>query len=497
MNFPLPSTHLTPNTADYERLPLIKPTGFREYDARWLFGPELNLTGVQYLGMGLGTLIRQRGVKPEVVVGHDYRSYSNSIKLALAQGLMATGCTVHDIGLATTPMAYYAQFALNVPCVAQVTASHNENGWTGVKMGMDKPLTFGPDEMSALKDITLNARFTPSAGGGYHLHTGFDATYLAHLTQNRQPYTRPMKVVVACGNGTAGLVAPHLLESLGITVIRRHCDLDHTFPHYNANPEDLTMLHDMAAMVKEHGADLALGFDGDGDRCGVVDNTGAEIFADKLGVLLARNLARRTPNATFVVDVKSTSLYTTDPVLKELGATTDYFKTGHSYIKRRTTELDALAGFEKSGHFFFRPPHGLGYDDALVSALMVLDMLEANPDASMGQLVAGLPTTYGSPTMSPHCPDEEKYAVVNAITSHLQSLSTLCNQPVAGVNTVNGARITLADGTWGLIRASSNKPELVVVVESPVSEAQRNAMFAELKQVLATHPAVGSFNQTL
>lgn len=497
MKLPLPLASLAPNTSEYEQFPLIKPTGFREYDARWLFGPELNLMGVQYLGMGLGTLIRQRGVAPQVVVGHDYRSYSSGIKLALAQGLMATGCTVHDIGLATTPMAYYAQFALDVPCVAQVTASHNENGWTGVKMGMDRPLTFGPEEMGALKDITLGARFVPAAGGSYHLHSGFVETYLAHLLQRRSPYTRRLKVVVACGNGTAGLVAPQLLERLGVTVIRRHCDLDHGFPHYNANPEDLTMLHDMAAMVKEHGADLALGFDGDGDRCGVVDDTGHEIFADKLGVLIARNLARQQPKARFVVDVKSTSLYATDPVLKELGATTDYFKTGHSYIKRRTTELGALAGFEKSGHFFFRPPHGLGYDDALVSALMMLDMLEANPEASMSRLVASLPATYGSPTMSPHCADEEKYAVVDAITTHMKGLANLCGQPVASVNTVNGARITLADGTWGLIRASSNKPELVVVVESPVSEAQRNAMFAELKQVLDSYPAVGAFNQTL
>ncbi|MCP5405617.1 MAG: phosphomannomutase/phosphoglucomutase [Pseudomonadaceae bacterium] len=498
--YPLPSATLTPNTPDYERLPLIKPTGFREYDARWLFGPELNLMGVQYLGMGLGTLIKQRGVKPEIVVGHDYRSYSAAIKLALTQGLMATGCTVHDIGLAVTPAAYYAQFALDVPCVAQVTASHNENGWTGVKMGMNKPLTFGPDEMSALKDITLNTRFDLSAGGAYHLHTDFAQRYIAHLT-DRKPFTRNIRAVVACGNGTAGAFAPQVLGKLGIEVIQLHCTPNHTFPNYNANPEDMEMLHDMAAAVKHHNADLALGFDGDGDRCGVVDNTGAEIFSDKLGVLIARNIAKQHAGAQFVVDVKSTSLYNTDPVLTELGAKTDYFKTGHSYIKRRTTELNALAGFEKSGHFFFRQPYGLGYDDALVSALMVLDMLDANPDKSMADLVATLPVTHGSPTMSPHCPDEEKYGVIDAITAHFQQVANnkqpLCNLPIIDINTVNGVRVTLEDGTWGLIRASSNKPELVVVVESPVSEAQRNAIFAELKKVMATHPAIGAFNQSL
>ena len=153
--FPTPKPVLTPNTYAYESEPMVKPTGFREYDARWLFQKEINLMGVQALGMGLGTLMHEMGVKPEIVTGHDFRSYSSSIKLALVSGLMAAGIKVHDIGLAMSPMAYFAQFALDVPAVAMVTASHNDNGWTGVKMGVNRPLTFGPDEMSRLKDIVL------------------------------------------------------------------------------------------------------------------------------------------------------------------------------------------------------------------------------------------------------------------------------------------------------------------------------------------------------
>ena len=155
--FPKPKSALTPNTYAYESEPLVKPTGFREYDARWLLGQEINLLGVQALGLGLGTLIRELGVKPEIVTAHDFRRYSASVMLALTSGLMAAGCRVHDIGLVTTPMAYFAQFELDVPCVAMVTASHNENGWTGVKMGAQRPLTFGPDEMGRLKDIVLGA----------------------------------------------------------------------------------------------------------------------------------------------------------------------------------------------------------------------------------------------------------------------------------------------------------------------------------------------------
>ena len=157
--FPTPKPELPPNTYAYESEPMVKPTGFREYDARWLFGNEINLMGVQALGMGLGTLIRELGVKPEIVTGHDFRGYSASVKNALVSGLIAAGCKVHDIGLAVTPMAYFAQFDLDVPCVAMVTASHNDNGWTGVKMGANRPLTFGPDEMTRLKDIVLDARF--------------------------------------------------------------------------------------------------------------------------------------------------------------------------------------------------------------------------------------------------------------------------------------------------------------------------------------------------
>src|SRR6201986_88143 len=165
--FPKPKPSLSPNTYAYESEPLVKPTGFREYDARWLFGTEINLMGVQALGLGLGTLIRELGARQEIVIGHDFRSYSASIKYALATGLMAAGCRVHDIGLAVTPMAYFAQFDLDVPCVAMVTASHNDNGWTGVKMGANRPLTFGPDEMTRLKQIVLNAEFRNKAGGSY------------------------------------------------------------------------------------------------------------------------------------------------------------------------------------------------------------------------------------------------------------------------------------------------------------------------------------------
>jgi len=497
---PIPRADLEPNTLAYENIPLVAPQGFREYDARWLFEREINLLGVQALGLGLGTLIHERGVEPRIAVGHDFRSYSTSIKQALITGLMGAGVHVHDIGLALSPVAYFSQYALDCPCVAMVTASHNENGWTGVKMGANRPLTFGPDEMTRLKEIVLNGKGLLRPGGGYAYEADMRTRYIADLT-DRPKLKRPLKVVAACGNGTAGAFVPEVLRATGAEIIALDCDLDFTFPRYNPNPEDMEMLHALRDAVLEHKADLGLAFDGDGDRCGVVDNTGEEIFADKVGVMLARDLAAQYPRAKFVVDVKSTGLFATDPVLQKLGATTDYWKTGHSYIKRRSHELGALVGFEKSGHYFFNAPIGRGYDDGCVAALAILDMLDRAPDKTMAQLKDDLPKTWGSPTMSPHCPDDKKYAVVDRVVAHYTALrdagGTLMGQQIRDLVTVNGVRLTLEDGTWGLVRASSNKPGLVVVVESPVSDDNMRAMFAEIDGLLSQYPEVGAYDQRL
>jgi phosphomannomutase/phosphoglucomutase len=497
--FSAPRADVATNTLAYETTPLVKATGFREYDARWLFGPEINLLGIQALGLGLGTYIQDLGLK-KIVVGHDYRSYSLSIKQALTLGLIAAGCEVLDIGLALSPMAYFAQFDLDAPCVAMVTASHNENGWTGVKMGAARPLTFGPEEMGALRDIVLGGAFKERPGGKLTRVDGVMDRFIADAA-SRVSLTRPLKVVAACGNGTAGAFAPKALRAMGVAeLVEMDCDLDWTFPKYNPNPEDHEMLHAMAVAVRESGADIALGFDGDGDRCGVVDDTGEEIYADKIGLMLARDLAPLHKGATFIVDVKSTGLYATDPVLAENGCTTIYWKTGHSYIKRKTAEVGALAGFEKSGHFFFNAPLGRGYDCGLTAAAAILGMLDRNPGKKLSELKMALPVAYTSMTMSPHCADEAKYGVVADVVAEYEALAAkggqILGRGIKEVITVNGVRVALDDGSWVLVRASSNKPEIVVVVESTRSEADMRDLFRqEVKPRLAAHSAVGAYNQ--
>ncbi len=493
-----PIADVVPNTWAFLRDPMIAPTGFREYDARWKYPEGINLPGVTALGLGLGTQMMRRGIEPRIAVGNDYRDYSVAIKQALILGLVQAGIHVQDIGPALSPMAYFAQFHLDAPAVAMVTASHNPNGWTGVKMGFERPLTHGPDEMSELRDIVLNGTGEAREGGRWERVDGVMEAYLDDLVGDFR-MTRKLRVVCATGNGTASAFAPLVLERIGVEVVPSHTELDYTFPHYNPNPEAMEMLHDMAASVKASGADLALGFDGDGDRCGVVDDEGEEIFADIMGVILARDLSKLHPNAIFVADVKSTGLFASDPVLNANGATTDYWKTGHSHMKRRVKAIGALAGFEKSGHYFLAEPIGRGYDCGMRVAVEICKLMDRNPDRTMAELRRALPKVWNTPTLSPFCADEEKYDTLQRIVDRIVPMKgqgTLGGRRIVDVVTVNGARIMLENGGWGLVRASSNTPNLVVVCESPDSAEELRAIFDELDAIVRVEPNVGDYDQT-
>ena len=478
----------------------INPNGFREYDARWVFEKDIDIEGIKDLGKGLGTQIIKhlKNNNPRVIVGHDYRSYSENIKKALIDGLITTGCEVEDIGLSLSPTVYFAQFHLNSDAIAMVTASHNENGWTGVKMGIQKGLTHAPNEMNELKEITLNKKFVEGKGS-LKIIDNFKKIYSDDLIKKNK-INKKIKAVVACGNGTAGVFAPEILKKIGCEVIELDCELDWSFPKYNPNPEDLKMLHAIAKAVKDNNADIGFGFDGDGDRCGVIDNKGNEIYSDKIGLLIARNLATKHLNSTFVVDVKSTGLYSKDKILLENKCKTIYWKTGHSHIKRKVNSEKALAGFEKSGHFFFNTPLGYGYDDGINSAIQVCHLL-VNQNKKMSEIINELPKTYQSPTMAPYCKDEEKYKVVEEMVKKVEELKKqnikIDNQPIKEVLTVNGIRFTLEDGSWGLIRASSNKPSLVVVTESPTSDIRKKSIFDFIDSLLQETGKIGEYDQKI
>ena len=478
----------------------IDPYGFREYDARWIYEKDIDDGGIDSLGKGLGSQIIKHTHKnnPRVVVGHDYRSYSEHIKKNLIKGLISTGCNVEDIGLSLSPMVYFAQFNLESDAIAMVTASHNENGWTGVKMGIKKGLTHAPDEMKELKEITLNQNFVKGEGN-LKIIDGFKNVYKNDLI-NKNRIKKKIKAVVACGNGTAGIFAPDILRGIGCEVIEMDCELDWTFPKYNPNPEDLEMLHAISKSVIKNNADIGFGFDGDGDRVGVIDNKGNEIFSDKIGLLIARNLSKDHKNSKFVVDVKSTGLYSKDEVLKENNCKTIYWKTGHSHIKRKVNLDKALAGFEKSGHFFFNEPLGYGYDDGINSAIQVCKLLERN-DKQISDILKDLPITFQSPTMGPFCKDSEKYGVVDDMIKRIKELKEeklkIDDQVINDVLTVNGVRFSFEDGSWGLIRASSNKPSLVIVTESPTSDLRKKKIFDFIDELLQQTGKVGDYDQKI
>ena len=478
----------------------INHNGFREYDARWLYPDEINLAGLEHLGLGLGTQILNKTGKesPRVVVGYDYRSYSEDVKNSLVQGLLNSGCNVEDLGLSLSPMAYFAQFELNADGVAMVTASHNENGWTGVKMGIEKGLTHAPEEMKELKDIVINQKFIKKKGK-YKKIENFSQIYKNNLIKNNK-INKKIKAVVACGNGTAGIFAPEIIRGIGCEVIEMDCNLDFSFPKYNPNPEDLKMLHAISMKVRDTNADIGFGFDGDGDRVGVIDDNGKEIFSDKVGLLIARNLASQFPNSTFVIDVKSTGLFSNDDILEKYNCKTIYWKTGHSHIKRKVNKEKALAGFEKSGHFFFNKPLGLGYDDGINSAIQVCHLLNNNKN-KMSNIIKNLPTTYQTPTMAPFCKDEEKYKVVDDMIEKFIKFKNdnikIDGEEIKEILTVNGIRFSLSDGSWGLIRASSNKPSLVIVTESPTSDNRKKAIFDFIDKQLQKTSKIGKYDQKI
>ena len=476
----------------------INPLGFREYDARWLYPKDINKEGIKNVGQGLGSqIILKTNKSPRVIVGHDYRSYSEEVKKKLMEGLIDTGCNIEDIGLALSPTAYFAQFNLDADAVAMVTASHNENGWTGIKMGIERGLTHSPDEMNELKKIVLEKKFIKGKGS-YKEIKGFKEVYINNLIKNK--IEKKLKVVVACGNGTAGVFAPKVLKEIGCEVVELDCNLDYNFPKYNPNPEDIKILHAISKAVKKNRADIGFGFDGDGDRIGIIDNNGKEIYSDKVGLLIARSLAPNYKNKKFIVDVKSTGLFAKDKILLENNCKTIYWKTGHSHIKRKVNEVKALAGFEKSGHFFFNQPLGFGYDDGINSAIQVCRLLE-NKNKKISEIINELPKTYQTPTMAPFCKDEEKYQVVESLVKEVENLKAnntkIDNQKIADILTVNGVRFSLEDGSWGLIRASSNKPSLVIVTESPTSDKRKKKIFEFIDRMLQKTGKVGDYDQKI
>ena len=486
------------NSFDYFEKTLITDNGFREYDVRWLLGREINPNGFLVLGQAFGTFAREVLKESSVIVGHDFRAYSQDVCRSFVVGLLSTGVRVIDLGMVLSPMLYFAQHHLNVRGAAMITASHNENGWTGLKLANGLSVTLGPEGILQFKQIVHSGKFTKGAGS-YEAFENIFQPYAEDIV-SRGKVARPIKVVLAAGNGTAGRFAPAALRALGCEVFELDCTPDWDFKNHNPNPEDLRFLKAIHNATLAARADLGIGIDGDGDRIGVVDDEGEEIFSDKLGLLLARWMAPQAPGRAVVIDVKSTGLFYCDPILQAAKTQVVTWKTGHSYIKAKVAETDAFAGFEKSGHWFLNRPFGRGYDDALLSAAYLVRYV-AESGQPLSELVAALPRTWQSPTLGPYCADDIKYDVVESVTRQYQedqrSGARIAGRAIKETITVNGVRFVLDNDSWGLVRASSNKPQLVMVAESRESEDQLYEIVDHIRARLAATGRVGAYDQEM
>ncbi len=466
---------------------------FREYDLRGRVSPEeLNPESMERIGRAFGELLRSRGIR-EAVVGYDNRPTSPELKNAAAVGLLAAGCSVVDIGLTLSPVLYFAQHHYRIPGGMMVTASHNPNEWSGVKLAHGLSRTLGPEEMRELYERVRAAGgrsgaaggTAPAAGPGAAARGGYERrevreAYLERVTSGVR-LAQPLRVVVDCGNGGAGVFAWEVLQRIGCLTFQLYCDPDPTYPHYFPNPSDLKARQRLREMVTHPyiRADVGLSFDGDGDRLGVQDERGRDVWSDKVLIFLAREILAQQPGARIVFDVKCTQAL--PEAIEAAGGVPDMWKTGHSHIKARLHETGAALAGERSGHIFFREGY-YGFDDALYAGVRFLQALAAQEQPLSG-LLATIPQYVTSPEIQAPCPDEAKYRVVDALTEEFR------REYGERVIAINGARVRF-EGGWGLVRASSNLPELVLIFEAE-SEAKMREIREIFRRKVLAHPEVG------
>ena len=445
---------------------------FREYDIRGLVDTDLTDEVVALLGRGLGTVIRRKGGQ-SVAVGRDCRESSPRFRDALCEGLNSTGLDVLDVGVVPRPLTYFAANTLPVDGLAMITGSHNPPEYNGFKVGHGKTTLHG-HEIQALRQLIEARDFETGRRGRV---TPFDiVTPYCHFIRQTVHMGRGMKVVIDAGNGTGGEVAVPLFTSMGFDVVPLFCEMDARFPNHHPDPTVLDNLQDLVAAVRQHKAEVGIAYDGDADRIGVIDDTGAVLWGDQLMILFARSVLAEVPGSAIVGEVKcSASLYED---IARRGGKPIMWKAGHSLIKAKMKETDAQLAGEMSGHIFFKHRY-FGFDDAVYSTARLLEIL-THADRPLSKLLADVPKTYASPEIRFDVPEEKKFALVRRATELLRTDGH-------DIIDVDGVRVTFADG-WGLIRASNTQPLLVLrfeartqkrlaeiqkLIESTVARAQR------------------------
>ena len=432
---------------------------FREYDIRGKeSAEELHPESMELIGKAHGTFLRKRGVGT-VVVGHDNRATSEEFYQSAIRGLLRVGCDVVKVGTITTPMLYWAQYYLKIQGGLVVTASHNPAGWNGVKLAYGYSETTGQQDLQEIYTTIIEEKFAVGAGKILR-QEDISEVYNKDLL-SRVGRVKPFRVVVNTGNGTAGLFAPKLIRDAGCEVIEHLTNPDSTYPHYTPNPAEIEMMEDTARVVVRNKADFGLAFDGDGDRVGLVDEKGNTVWPDRYLILLSRLVLAKHPGAKIVFDVKVSEALPED--IQAHGGVPIMWKTGHWYIKEKMRQEQAALGGEMSGHIFFVEDY-YGFDDGLFAGLKLIEYFSTQ-NKSVSELIADTPYYISSPALHAECPDEKKYQVVEELTREFKNDYKVID--------VNGARVMFGDGAWGLVRASSNLPALVLRFEAKTEERMK------------------------
>lgn len=426
---------------------------FRQYDIRGVYGEDLTAKDAELIGKAFGTYIKRKG-ETEAIVGKDNRKSSPELCDALVKGLLATGIKVRDIGVVVSPIFYYSTYLYGIKSGIMVTASHNPSQYNGFKVQYGGGTLYG-EELQNLRKMILEDDFEVGRGSLTAMSPVED--YL-RMIKEKIKLERGLKVVVDCGNGTAGFFAPRLLEELGCEVIPLYCDSDPDFPNHFPDPVKPENLSDLIKAVKENRADLGVGFDGDGDRLGVIDNRGNIIWGDMLMILFWREILPKHPGAPAIVEVKCSETLVEE--IKRLGGEPIFYKTGHSLIKAKMKELNAVFTGEMSGHMFFADEY-FGFDDALYACARFLRLLSRS-DKPLNELLADVPKTYATPEIRVECVETEKSSYVEKATAYFKAAG---NRLID----IDGVRVYFKDG-WGLVRASNTGPELIVRCESKTPE---------------------------
>ncbi|HLP44902.1 MAG TPA: phosphomannomutase/phosphoglucomutase, partial [Candidatus Kapabacteria bacterium] len=436
---------------------------FREYDIRGRVNDEeLNVESVAQIAGGYGTWIRRKYMADSAIIGYDSRKCSPDFRDAVAKGLNDVGINCVDIGMVTTPVFYFSQYLLGISFGIMITGSHNPDGWSGFKMANGFSTTLLTNDIKEIYELVENKNFETGAGQ-YFRYDNIKESYIDALKWRIKPHRR-LRMVIDAGNSIAGQFGPPLFRAAGFEVIEQFCELDPGFPYHFPNPSELMTLEALRKKTLEVRADIGIAFDGDGDRLGVIDDKGNTIPSDRLLMLLSRQILETKPGAKIVFDVKCSNALIED--IKERGGVPVMWKTGHSYIKQKIKEEYAALGGEQSGHIFI-VDNFYGFDDAIFSGLRLAEYLSYQT-LPLSEILKQGKQYYSSPNIQVNCPDEIKYQVVDCIIKDFQA-----ELGVENVITINGARVNFGNG-WGLIRASSNIPALVVMMEAETIEDYLN-----------------------